>query len=229
MEFLFQPQTPPSTQRKRAPSTSYTGGTAHTDGSIPTALFLYSASKSRYGQSSSSSSNHYNSVNYLVDSICKKRGNEDETQRSRKKQCLPEQSIVTDNNQAPVLMTNLSSLGSQTPSSATHQASSSATPGSMTISSTVAPPPSPSSALKDRFIPNRAKFDAEFSYFRLERNENTENELESEKILTPGQRKLKEQLLNLKRADGKRLVECRSSLTPVFDRVEHFADQVKVS
>jgi cell division cycle protein 20 (cofactor of APC complex) len=91
------------------------------------------------------------------------------------------------------------------------------------------PNPSPSPKLQDRFIPNRAKVDDEFSYFALERQDNIEN-VGQEPILTPGQRKLKEQLNNLKsdsKKSQRRLIDCRKSLTPSFDRVENFTDQVR--
>lgn len=130
-----------------------------------------------------------NSEEYLcsvLDTICKKRVNEDESSHhagSSKKQCLS------------------------------------------SSKSAIKPPPSPSIKLQDRFIPNRANVDAEFSYFALEKSDNIEN-VELEQIMTPGQRKLKEQLNHLK-SDQKRLIDCRKSLTPAFERVENFTDQVK--
>ena len=99
-------------------------------------------------------------------------------------------------------------------------------------------PTSPKLQLHDRFIPNRANIDEEYSYFALEkRDENQENIQEQEQLMTPGQRKLKDQLSNLKSGgigngnpstQKKRLIDCRKSLTPAFDRIDYFSE-LKVS
>jgi hypothetical protein len=104
------------------------------------------------------------------------------------------------------------------------------------------PPSSPSVRLQDRFIPHRGNVDSEFSYFALEKkSDNTENEAENEEkqqqeqLMTPGQRKLKEQINQLKsggkdgRSNSKRIIDCRVSLTPQFDRAGHLTDHIKVT
>lgn len=95
----------------------------------------------------------------------------------------------------------------------------------------LAPPSSPSmhnSSLQDRFIPNRSCLDVDYNYYLLTKIEEsseitttttTSNTAASDLRSTPGQRKLKEELSNIKSPDRKRVVECRQSLTPTFDRV----------
>jgi hypothetical protein len=95
-------------------------------------------------------------------------------------------------------------------------------------------PSTPRSAVskQDRFIPNRTTLDVEHNYYLLTKDENEAIDPESGKplslLLTPSQRKFNEELNNslLKSAEGgsnhggnrKRLIECRTSLTPSFDR-----------
>ncbi len=94
-------------------------------------------------------------------------------------------------------------------------------------------PPTPQSTVskQDRFIPNRNTLDSDYNYYLLTKDENEAVDPETGKplslLLTPSQRKFNEELNNslIKSADNgacggsrKRLVECRTSLTPSFDR-----------
>lgn len=78
-------------------------------------------------------------------------------------------------------------------------------------------PKTPVSSKKnhDRFIPNRSGLDIDFNFYQLTKPADSQTDVK----LTPSQRKLKEELDHLKSGDNRRLVECRSTLTPQFDRV----------
>eukprot|EP01039_Chlorochromonas_danica_P006781 gene6781-7491_t len=99
------------------------------------------------------------------------------------------------------------------------------------------------SGVEDRYIPNRAKMDEDISYCRLTAddalapipppsspslnstmtNMNYQppygNVSTPSKRSTPGQHKLKQELSNLTPCEGKRIIDCRKSLTPVLDRM----------
>ncbi len=78
-------------------------------------------------------------------------------------------------------------------------------------------PKTPSSSKKshDRFIPNRSGLDIDYNFYQLTKPQETQNDVK----LTPSQRKLKDELDHIKSGDKRRLVECRSTLTPQFERV----------
>jgi hypothetical protein len=70
--------------------------------------------------------------------------------------------------------------------------------------------------LEDRFIPNRCKLDDELSHFLLTGNESTPTT--PVKKTTPSHQRLKQELSQMTPKDGKRILDCRKSLTPAFDR-----------
>jgi cell division cycle protein 20 (cofactor of APC complex) len=75
--------------------------------------------------------------------------------------------------------------------------------------------PSSSKKSRDRFIPNRCGLDIDYNFYQLMKPPEAELDVK----LTPSQRKLKDELNNIKSADKRRIMECRSTLTPQFDRV----------
>lgn len=88
---------------------------------------------------------------------------------------------------------------------------------SITHTSISQPPKTPVSAKKshDRFIPNRNGLDIDYNFYQLTKSSAAEQDTK----FTPSQRKLKEELDILKSGEKRRIMECRSTLTPQFDRV----------
>lgn len=109
------------------------------------------------------------------------------------------------------------------------------------------------SGVEDRYIPNRAKMDEDISYYRLTADDalapvlppsspslnsamtNTNHQppygsvSTPSKRSTPGQHKLKQELSNLTPCEGKRIIDCRKSLTPVLDRMSSSSSLFLVS
>jgi hypothetical protein len=116
-------------------------------------------------------------------------------------------------------------------STTTNQLSSTAN-ATTTIANTTATTRTPlrSASKQDRFIPNRTALDMDYNYFRLMKD-NNDNDVENNapvanqdntSQLTPSQRKFHSELHTslLKSPEARtRIVECRTSLTPSFDRV----------
>lgn len=88
---------------------------------------------------------------------------------------------------------------------------------SITHTSFTQPPKTPVSGKKshDRFIPNRNGLDIDYNFYQLTKSSAAEQDTK----FTPSQRKLKEELDILKSGEKRRIMECRSTLTPQFDRV----------
>jgi hypothetical protein len=67
----------------------------------------------------------------------------------------------------------------------------------------------------DRFIPHRGSLDIDYNNYELTKET---SDIELDPKLTPSQRKLKEELNFLKSTEKRRLIDCRATLTPVFDK-----------
>lgn len=93
------------------------------------------------------------------------------------------------------------------------------------ISKLPAAPRTPSSSTKsrDRFIPNRANMDNDYNFYQLTKPTDGENEAK----FTPSQRKLKEELDVLKSGDKRRIIDCRATTTPTFDRMNSGSMRVR--
>jgi hypothetical protein len=189
-------------------------------------IFANSIQKSIQKSKSKQHSSYHNQPNQyfctLLESIGKKRSFEEENHLNGCKTSSTS-SPIRQSGQKKQCLTNTQSSSSVSSSSSNN------------------PPPSPSVRLQDRFIPHRGNVDSEFGYFALEKkNDNIENEEDNEEkqqqeqLMTPGQRKLKEQINQLKsggkdgRSNSKRIIDCRVSLTPQFDRAGHLTDHIKV-
>lgn len=73
------------------------------------------------------------------------------------------------------------------------------------------------SGLEDRFIPNRAKADEDLSYYLVTNAENPPA-IASPTKSTPSHQKFRQELSLLSPTEGKRIMDCRKSLTPQFER-----------